>query len=115
MLSLWTADRRKCLGTLGKDTMTSQSETAIGIAKQLYDARRTLRGLNADLYAKRIPEHMAALKRIAEQRTHNSVLRAAMLVLQRMQESEATGLAKLWIMAAAVELLEPDDQTPKTR
>lgn len=66
------------------------TEQQVAIADKLYSARRTLRGICRDQYGERVTEWIAKDLTDAGQDT-----------------------AVLWVLAATVELIEPDEFTPK--
>ena len=83
------------------------NEQTITIASKLYEARRTLRRLQGDCYAARILPWMKRLQPYGDN-ILPSVLKAA-----TKMAGDGEDIAILWTLAAAVELIEPDAETPK--
>jgi hypothetical protein len=90
------------------------SETAIAIANRLYEARRNLRGILRDGYAEHAAKWMSIVDAVAEgdKETH---LRTCVKLLTDLQAKFDNGMAQMWVLAATVELMEPDEHTPDFR
>lgn len=86
------------------------TEQQISIANKLYESRRTLRRLLGDGYAAEIVKWM----KIVEERTtaEMPVLQTGMRIVEVLTEGGHDGFPIMWTLAAIVELIEPDEQTP---
>lgn len=82
-------------------------EKQIEIAAKLYDARRTLRRLIGDSYA----EKVAPFMRVVALKGRDMALRHGMDVAKDMA-AKGIGEGIVWIFAAIVEVIEPDELTP---
>lgn len=87
------------------------TEAQVNIAAKLYEARRVLRRLMPDEYAERIKTWM---EMVATRTAGGDYLRTGMTMMQALQDRQGDGMAQLYLLAAVVELIEPDEQTPKT-
>jgi len=84
------------------------AETRILIASKLYDARRTARAIGGEDYAATVAKWMEAVRTMAG---GSSILTAAALMAETSLRA-GRAIHCLWIFAAAVELIEPDAETP---
>lgn len=86
-------------------------QTQIAIAHKLYEARRLLRSLLRDGYPKHAAKWMSIVDAVAEGEGQ-SHLETCMKILADLQAKHDDGMAQLWVLAATVELIEPDELTP---
>jgi len=89
----------------------NKAENIVGIAAKLYECRRTLRTLRGDRYTPEIIGYMEGVRRHAVADGTDD-MHACMKLAQEFQ-SRRLDMAAMWVMAAAVELMEPDELTPK--
>lgn len=87
------------------------TEQQIQIAAKLYEARRTLRRLFGDDYAESAGRWMDLLRQHAKRSGLDTIPAALDLIKNHLADNERS---QLWLMAAAVEVIEPDDETPET-
>ena len=80
------------------------AEKAIGTVNRLYEARNTCRTLSRAMYQIDIEPFKRAVQAFADDKGV-SVLSAATTMAKEIGDPVAT----LWIMAAAVEILEPEE------
>lgn len=84
------------------------NEQLVGIASKMYEARRSMRRITGGAYAKQVLNWMHGVKAVAKA-TQQSEAHACLLMLQG---KSCDGFTMLWILAATVELIEPDAETP---
>lgn len=81
----------------------------VELAAKFYEARRTLRQLLRESYSKQLLETMEIVVIVAQHRQLD-LLRAA---IEMVKECEDRPLLILKILAAACELIEPDEHSPR--
>lgn len=86
------------------------AEQAIGIAHKMYQCRRTLRQLFSSNYQSQVLPYMKAVNEYAEK--HGIPLMSATLRLAQGLQMDGHKISVMWVMAAAVEIVEPDSETP---
>lgn len=87
--------------------VVNRAEQQIRIAAKMYECRDTLKRLTGDKFRERITEYQGFL-RTAMQRYECDEIKAAMHLChdERIRDSAIT---QMWLIAAAVELLEPSE------
>ena len=81
----------------------SATEQQVRIAAQLYDVRDTVRRFLGPEYAERMRGYETVIRAVAEQRGI-ALLAAAQVIVQ---EADLESFAAVFVLAAAVELVEP--------
>jgi hypothetical protein len=92
-------------------TATHSTEALVQIADRLYKARRTLRRLSGDDYDVKVRPYMALLHKHAGG-DPGRYMATAILISGKLAQA-AEDFAVLWVLAAVVELCEPDGVSPK--
>lgn len=85
-------------------------EQQINIAEKLYKSRRTLRRLMSSNYCSEVLPYMRAIQERSDKYSL-PVLSAALQIAQGMQVA-GFEMGVMWTLAAAVELCEPDSESP---
>lgn len=87
------------------------TEQLIAIANKLYECRRNLRRIMGDRYYPDIVPYMEGVRRCAVANGIDDM--QACLRLSKEFTADGMDVCAIWAMAAAVELIEPDELTPK--
>lgn len=90
--------------------MSLSAEQTIGIAEKMYHCRRTLRRLMSSNYQSQVLPYMRAINERVEK--FSIPLMSASLQLAQGMQVAGCDMGVMWILAAAVELSEPDESTP---
>lgn len=92
--------------------MVSRAENAVYIAGKLYEARRGARGILRENYAAKVAEYMQMiLERVTEE---SDVMKTGMRCVDLLVVG-GYEMPAMIMLAAIVELLEPDEQTPEVK
>lgn len=82
------------------------NEKAIAIAAKLYEARRTLQALLRENYHERMRPWIEQIGRLDDGR---GPLKTGMRIVEQMTHKNVDGLARVYVLAAIVEILEPTE------
>lgn len=87
-----------------------QPEKAVQLTASLYQARKVARSTLGDRYADKMREYGAAIDTVARLKKIERL--AAAILMAKQSTADGNGLTSLFVMAAAVELIEPSAETP---
>lgn len=87
----------------------SKTETLVVIAEKLYSCRRSLRRLVGD-YDAIIVDYMQAVRGYSLAQKTTEITACIRLAKELTDDGHEMGA--MWVMAATIELIEPDDKTP---
>jgi len=90
--------------------MSLTSEEQINIANKMYQCRRSLRRMFSSNYGSQVLPYIKGINERSEK--HNiPVMSSALQIAQGMQMA-GYETSVMWVLAAAVEIIEPDSETP---
>lgn len=88
------------------------TENTIMMAAKLYEARKSMRMLWGDEYQTKIERYMDALHD-CEKYSYKGIIPTAIELADRADKSGLSAVHMVMFLAAAVELLEPDEYSPR--
>lgn len=88
----------------------NRAEQNVEIASRMYTCRRQLRQLLSSNYHGAAKQYMEAIVAYSESKGVSLMTATLQLSVAMHSQGESTGVS--WLMAACVELLEPDEESP---
>jgi hypothetical protein len=86
----------------------NNSEKVLRIASQYYTSRRTLKSLYKDEFPSKVKWYKDVL--FAIMKKHNiECLPASVEAIKMIADKDGSGIGIMWFMAAAVEIIEPEN------
>jgi len=91
---------------------TSQAEKVVRVAHTFYQARRNMMALWGDEYPKKVSEYTPYITGVMQKRNCDEIEAAKFLIdgmIERSKDASANAIMTAWIIAAAVEVAEPEE------
>lgn len=93
--------------------MNQITEKHVEVASRLYQMRKSARLLGRTHYEKTIKESMEQVRKAAVLWGLSHMKAGFKLAKLAADDRDVGDVAVMWVLAATVELIEPDDQTPE--